>query len=76
MTDENIARAAGVIWQYLSIREGEAAVTLGTLKRIPGIRPDEAMAAVGWLAREGKLRFDDTKRSCTISLFEIETSLS
>ena len=75
MTDEIIGKAAGVIWQYLSVR-GEAAVTLGSLKRIPGIRPDEAMAAVGWLAREGKLRFDDAKRSCTISLFELENCLN
>ncbi len=75
MTDEFIGKAAGVIWQYLSVR-GEAAVTLGALKRIPGIRPDEAMAAVGWLAREGKLRFDDSNRHCTISLFDLETCLN
>ncbi len=75
MTDEFIGKAAGVSWQYLSVR-GEGAVTLGALKRIPGIRPDEAMAAVGWLAREGKLRFDDSKSHCTICLFDLETCLN
>ena len=75
MNDETIGKAAGVIWQHLSDR-GETAVTLGSLKKIPGIRPDEAMAAVGWLAREGKLRFDDSKRTCMVILFDLETCLN
>ena len=75
MTDEFIGKAAGVIWQYLSV-PGKAAVTLGSLKKIPGIRPDEAMAAIGWLAREGKLRFDDSKRTCMVVLFEHERCLN
>ena len=75
MTDTSIGGAAGVVWDYLSER-GESAVTLGSLKRIPGVRPDEAMAAVGWLAREGKLRFDETKRNCTVVLFEPELCLN
>ena len=69
MTDDRIGEAAGLIWEYLSSR-GDATATLGSLKKIPGVRADMAMAAVGWLAREGKLRFDDSKRHCTISLFE------
>ena len=75
MTDETIGDAAGVVWQHLSDQR-ETAVTLGSLKKIPGIRPDEAMAAVGWLAREGKLRFDDSKRGCRVILFELETCLN
>ncbi len=75
MTDGTIGKAAGLIWQHLSKRR-ETAVTLGSLKKIPGIRPDEAMAAIGWLAREGKLRFDDSKRTCMVVLFELETCLN
>ena len=75
MTDETIGKAAGVIWQHLSDRR-ETAVTLRSLKKIPGIRADEAMAAVGWLAREGKLQFDDSKRTCMVILFELETCLN
>lgn len=75
MTHETIGKAAGIIWQHLSDR-GETAVTLGSLKKIPGIRPDEAMAAIGWLAREGKLRFDDSKRNCMVILSELEACLN
>ena len=75
MTDETIGKAAGVIWQHLSDR-GESAVTLASLKKIPGVRADEAMAAVGWLAREGKLSFDASKRNCTVSLTELVPCLN
>jgi hypothetical protein len=34
------------------------------------------MAAVGWLAREGKLRFDASKRKCTVVLSELEMCLN
>lgn len=71
MTHETIGKAAGIIWQHLSER-GETVVTLGSLKKIPGVRADEAMAAVGWLAREGKLDFDDSKRNCTVALSGLE----
>lgn len=75
MTDEKIGKAAGRIWQHLS-ESGERTATLGSLKKIPGIRPDEAMAAVGWLAREGKLQFDESKRICTVTLAELEACLN
>ena len=48
MTDETIGKAAGIIWKHLNAR-GET-VTLGSLKKLPGVGPDQAMAAVGWLA--------------------------
>ncbi len=74
MTDETIGKAAGIIWKHLNAR-GET-VTLGSLKKIPGIGPDEAMAAIGWLAREGKLRFDVSKRKCTVVLSEFAMCLN
>ena len=68
MTEETIGKAAGIVWQHLS--DAEQGVTLASLKKLEGLRADEAVAAIGWLAREGKLRLQSTKRSCTVALVE------
>ena len=68
MTEKTIGKAAGIVWQHIS--NSEHGVTLASLKRLEGLRADEAVAAIGWLAREGKVRFDDTKRSCTVALLQ------
>ena len=68
MTEETIGKAAGIVWQHLS--DSEDGVTLASLKKLEGLRADEAVAAIGWLAREGKVRFDGTKRSCTVALLQ------
>jgi hypothetical protein len=65
MNEELIGKAAGVVWHYLN--EASDGVTLGALKKARGIRADEAVAAIGWLAREGKLVFeDDPRRKATV----------
>ena len=62
-----IGTAAGVVWERLR-REGEAGVFLTDLKKTPGLRADEVTAAVGWLAREGKLHFTPSGRRVSIAL--------
>ena len=70
--EEIIGDAAGIVWRYLSEHGGgngaAREVSLNSLKRLPGLKPDEAIAAVGWLAREGKLHFVNEKRKTSVSL--------
>jgi hypothetical protein len=55
---ECIGRAAGVVWQHLR-QQGPAGASLASLKRVRGLQGDEVLAAIGWLAREGKLQFEN-----------------
>ena len=61
MNEERIGLAAGLLWERLR-ESGEDGLTLTSLKKASGYRPDEVVAALGWLAREGKLRFENGKR--------------
>lgn len=62
---ESIGNMAGIVWKHL---DDHGAVTLSKLAReIDGPR-DLVMQAVGWLAREGKLQFQEGSRSKLISL--------
>ncbi len=62
---ENIGEMAGAVWKYL---DENGPVTLSKLSReISGPR-DLVMQGVGWLAREGKVRFEEGSRSKLISL--------
>lgn len=61
MNTETIGTYAGLVWEALNI--GEA---LGTkqIKKITKLKDKELYAALGWLAREGKVNFaeaDDPK---------------
>jgi Mn-dependent DtxR family transcriptional regulator len=60
-----IGAVAGVIWHYL---EEKGPVTLSKLVREIDAPRDSVMQGVGWLAREGKVRFEETARSRLISL--------
>jgi hypothetical protein len=62
---ENIGAAAGLIWHYL---EGNGPVTLSKLTKELDAPRDQVMQGVGWLAREGKIRFEETARSKAIAL--------
>ena len=62
---ENIGAAAGLIWHYL---EENGPVTLSKLAKEVDAPRDQVMQGVGWLAREGKIRFDETPRSKVIAL--------
>lgn len=61
----NIGSVAGMIWNYLTMN---GPVTLSRLAKDIEAPRDVVMQGVGWLAREGKVRFDETPRSKVISL--------
>ena len=66
-TDEaaRIGSVAGMIWHYLDLH---GPVTMSKLVKEVEAPRDAVMQGVGWLAREGKIRFDETPRSRLISL--------
>lgn len=68
MTPERIGEAAGALWRRLHAK-GQEGVPLSELRKIPGFTPDETIAGIGWLAREGKLCFrTNGKRGTIVSL--------
>lgn len=62
-----VGHAAGRVWQLLA---GQGPQTIAALKKGAGGSPDMVMAAVGWLAREGKLAFRPNGRGMQIALVE------
>jgi hypothetical protein len=62
---EEIGHIAGDVWGLLNTDGG---MTLTTLKKTMAAPGDLVLAAVGWLAREGKLEFAGEGRSVKISL--------
>ena len=61
----NIGNVAGVIWHYLE-NNNEATVT--KLTREIGESERAVLMGVGWLAREGKLDFEQRKQGTYITL--------
>ena len=61
----NIGAVAGMIWNYLDV---SGPVTVSKLAKDIEAPRDAVMQGVGWLAREGKIRFDETPRSKVIAL--------
>lgn len=61
----NIGSIAGIIWHYL---DESGPVTLTKLAKDIDAPRDTVMQGVGWLAREGKIRFEETPRSKLITL--------
>ena len=64
---EQIGYAAGQVWSFL---KSNGPATADQIRK--GIRADAAVTnqALGWLAREGKLRIDRSKRLTTFELTE------
>lgn len=62
---ENIGAVAGLVWHFL---DGNGPVTLTKLAKEIDVPRDQVMQGVGWLAREGKIRFEETARSKVIAL--------
>jgi hypothetical protein len=60
-----IGSVAGMIWQYL---DSHGPVALSRLAKEIDAPRDAVMQGVGWLAREGKIRFDETPRSKVVAL--------
>ncbi len=62
---DTIGTAAGMVWHFL----GEnGPTTLSKLAKEVDLPRDKVMQGVGWLAREGKVCFEDGPRSKTIRL--------
>ena len=62
---ESIGAVAGLVWHHLN---EHGAVTLSKLAREIDEPRDLVMQAVGWLAREGKIQFEEGGRSKSIAL--------
>ena len=67
MDTASIGKAAGLVWKHLVERKTKP-VPLTEVQKLKGIAANEAMAAVGWLAREGKLLFQEEGRTTKIQL--------
>ena len=62
---DSIGSVAGVIWHYL---ENNNEATLTKLTREIGENERTVLMGVGWLAREGKIDFEQRKRGTYITL--------
>ncbi len=73
MTTDRIGQAAGSIWQKLH-EKSTAGLLFADLKKIAGFTTDEALAGIGWLAREGKLSLkENPQKKLTATLVEEES---
>ncbi len=68
MTTDRIGRTAGVVWDYL---EKHTEATPEKIKRETKVPADLLHEAIGWLAREDKLRFSTQGKYVKISLKKI-----
>lgn len=62
---EEIGEGAGAVWRYLD-EQGPA--TMARLRRGTKLSEDILLMALGWLAREGKLRITRDKRGVHAAL--------
>jgi predicted transcriptional regulator len=62
---QDIGNTAGKIYKYL---EANGKTRLSELEKKIDVRSEMVRMAVGWLAREDKLRFDTEKKSVFVSL--------
>lgn len=64
---EQIGTAAGAVWRFLRT-SGPA--TLYAIERSVDVPKPVVSMALGWLAREGKLRIEETGRSVRYSVVD------
>ncbi len=69
LTTERIGDVAGTLWSTLRRKNGKGC-TVSELKKTKGCTPDEALAAIGWLAREGKVNLEAQGRKMVFHLIE------
>ncbi len=65
MLKGEIGTVAGKIWHHLHQNSG---ATAAKLKKEIGASPDLVMLGLGWLAREGKVEFQQKGKVLTIRL--------
>ncbi|HML75346.1 MAG TPA: winged helix-turn-helix domain-containing protein [Anaerohalosphaeraceae bacterium] len=63
---EKIGQAAGAVWQYLA--QSQEPVSLATLAKKADLNSQTAAMAIGWLARENKLVFQEKGKTLLVSL--------
>ncbi len=56
---------SGLIWKYLNSRRG---ATIREIRKDCKLTERDTYAALGWLAREGKLAFNEVKNECEVVL--------
>lgn len=69
MTVEQIGTFAGEVWKALA---EENCNSLKTIKKATKLKEKEIYAAIGWLAREGKLHLGDAEDPKEIDIVLIE----
>ncbi|MBI3080347.1 MAG: winged helix-turn-helix domain-containing protein [candidate division NC10 bacterium] len=62
---EDIGDAAGKVWQYL---EAQGSRSASQIQRDTRLSQSLTYLALGWLAREGKVRFAQDRRALLVSL--------
>lgn len=65
MNTETIGLNAGLIWNALNEAD---ALGIKQLKKITKLKEKETYAALGWLAREGKINLEEVEGELVISL--------
>ncbi len=61
-----IGQAAGQIWQILA--KSKEPITLATLPKRADVNAQLAQMALGWLAREGKIKLEEKGKIVFVSL--------
>ena len=62
---EDIGNAAGTVWRYL---EAHGSRSVSQIQRETGLSQSLTYLALGWLAREGKIRFAQDRRALLVGL--------
>lgn len=64
MNTSKIGENAGLIWTALQ----GGALTTKALKKATKLKEADLNLALGWLAREGKITFEETEEAVTVAL--------
>jgi hypothetical protein len=71
--EEQIGSAAGQVWTYLAKKK--APVSLTDLPKLVDLKPQLAYMGLGWLAREGKLCYENKAGKFSVGLVPTECCL-
>ena len=66
MNAENIGNWAGLVWKAL--KDAKKGLALKDLRKASKLKVNELHCALGWLAKEGKLNFEEGKDDIVVSL--------
>ena len=66
MNAENIGTWAGFVWNALN--DAQKAMATKELRKVTKLKVNEMHCALGWLAKEGKLNFEEGKDDVIVSL--------